>query len=274
MSRLAPAYTAPPARRPAQARLGGWLSARRWPVRLAFTAALTLVGTPPWTPRAVAGPQEEIFRRDYAISGFKLPPRWDARPRDRASYPQLLAWAGRGQGTDQAIITLVGKRLPPHTTMAAFVDETLSLKTQPRVQNLRLLPQRAAGWFGGMRMQVDAQLAPSGTSRAQVLRQYMFMNPPFGYVLTLVAPAEQAAARYRDLEDTADSLAPLQVSDALPLPPPVGTTPPPPTTTPPAVGPPAQPGAASAPTQPSAGPTGSPSRTPPTSTAPDAPPNP
>ena len=47
--------------------------------------------------------------------------------------------------------------------------------------------------------------------KAQVVRQLFFVNPPFGYVLTLVAPSDQAAARYRDLDDTAANLSPLTV---------------------------------------------------------------
>ena len=76
-------------------------------------------------------------------------------------------------------------------------------------RSLRLLTQRAPLWPGGQRVQVDAQLVQPDGKRQQAMRQYLFLNPPFGYVLTVVAPIEQAAARFRDLEDAAADLIPL-----------------------------------------------------------------
>src|SRR5262245_1212168 len=72
---------------------------------------------------AYSGPLDEVSRRDYAIAGFKPPPRWELLPRDRPSYPQLLASASRGQGADRAVITLTAKRLAPGTTLQQFAQE-------------------------------------------------------------------------------------------------------------------------------------------------------
>lgn len=160
-------------------------------------------------PSARAAAPEEISRRDYGIAGFKTPPRWELRPRDRANYPQLLAWAERVQGGDRAVMTLVGKRLPDGTTLAQFAEQSAALRDHGRIQGLRSQTQRASLWPGGQRVQLDAQLAGKDGQRAQIMRQYLYWNPPFGYVLTLVAPPEQAAARLRDLDDTAQNLTPL-----------------------------------------------------------------
>ena len=152
---------------------------------------------------------DEVIRRDYAIAGFKTPPRWELRPRDRSSYPQLLAWAERQQAGERAVMTLVGQRLPTGTTLQSFAERAAKLDKQVRLNSLRLITQRAPLWPGGQRVQVDAQLVPQEGKRAQAMRQYLFLNPPFGYVLTVVAPIEQAAARFRDLEDAAADLVPL-----------------------------------------------------------------
>lgn len=152
---------------------------------------------------------DEVIRRDYAIAGFKTPPRWELRPRDRSSYPQLLAWAERQQAGERAVMTLVGQRLPTGTTLQTFAEHAAKLDKQVRLSSLRLLTQRAPLWPGGQRVQVDAQLVPQDGKRPQAMRQYLFLNPPFGYVLTVVAPIEQAAARFRDLEDAAADLIPL-----------------------------------------------------------------
>lgn len=167
------------------------------------TALMLAVGS------ASAASAEEVVRRDYAISGFKTPPRWELRSRDRGSYPQLLAWAERVQGGERAVMTLVGQRVPVGTTLQTFGEQTAALRKQGRVSSLRVMAQRAAQWPGGQRLQVDAQLVVQEGQRPQVLRQYLFLNPPFGYVLTVVTPVEQAVARFRDLEDTAADLVPL-----------------------------------------------------------------
>ncbi len=189
---------------------------RRVGVVVASTVLASIVGfTQPWNAAqrglrtAVAASAEEVVRRDYAIAGFKTPPRWDLRPRDRSSYPQLLAWAERLQNSERAVMTLVGERVAPGTTLQSFAEKTAALRSQARIKNLRLLTQRAAAWPGGQRIQVDAQLVAQEGQRPQLLRQYLFLNPPFGYVLTVVTPVEQAAARFRDLEDTAADLVPL-----------------------------------------------------------------
>lgn len=196
--------------------------ALRWlPSPLGLLGALALCSAPILPARA--GAPEEITRRDYGISGFKTPPRWELRPRDRANYPQLLAWAERSQAGERAVMTLVGKRLPEGTTLAQFAEQTRALRDSGRVQGLRSQVQRASLWPNGQRIQIDAQLVPAEGQRTQVMRQYLYVNPPFGYVLTLVAPPEQAAARLRDLDDTAQNLAPL---------PPEATPPPPPITAP------------------------------------------
>lgn len=180
--------------------------------------------------RVHGGPQDEVTRRDYGIGGFKPPPRWEMAPRDRPSYPQLLAWASRGQGAERAVISLIAKRLLPGTPLQVFAQEANGLRARARAQNLKVQVQSQIGWFSGQRVQVDAQLPAEGSERAQALRQLFFINPPFGYVLTLVAPLEQAAARYRDLDDTAANLVPISLPSAIPpaLPPPPATGAPPP----------------------------------------------
>ncbi len=173
-------------------------------------------------------PADEVTRRDYAIANFKPPPRWELLPPDRLSYPQLLASASRGLGKERAVITLVGQRLRPGATLDEFVQETKALTTRPRikVQNLRVQLQPASAWLGGQRAQLDANLIEAGNAKQpQVLRQYLFMNAPFGYVLTLLAPQEQAAGRYRDLEDVLSNLVALPPSLPVPpKPPDAGTT--------------------------------------------------
>ncbi len=197
-----------------------WLPPPLWLLgALALCSALSLP--------ARAGAPEEITRRDYAISGFKTPPRWELRPRDRANYPQLLAWAERSQGGERAVMTLVGKRLTEGTTLAQFAEQTRALRDSGRVQGLRSQVQRASLWPSGQRIQIDAQLVPVEGQRTQVMRQYLYVNPPFGYVLTLVAPPEQAAARLRDLDDTAQNLVPLPPAATPPPPAPVAPTTPP-----------------------------------------------
>ncbi len=164
------------------------------------------------TLSVLGSPVDEITRRDYAIAGFKPPPRWELLPRERPSYPQLLAWASRGQGADRAVITLTGKRLGPGVTLQQFAQEADGLRSRPRLEHLRVQLQQANGWFTGQRVVVDATLTGAGAGQhPQVIRQLMFLNPPFGYVLTLVAPQDQGPARYRDLDDTASSLIPLAV---------------------------------------------------------------
>ncbi len=179
-------------------------------------------------PRAGAAPQDEITRRDFAIGGFKPPPRWEVLPRERRSYPQLLAWASRGEGSERAVITLVGKRLPRGATLATLVEEAAALREFPRAKNIRTQPQFIVGWPANQRVQLDAQLTPTKTQRAQVMRQLIYMNVPFAYVLTLVCPQDQAASRYRDLDDTAGNLTPLSVNEAATISSQPPATPPPP----------------------------------------------
>lgn len=182
-------------------------AATRWGLFALFAAlvgvSLTVRGAAP----------EEAARREYAIAGFKPPPRWDLLPRDRPSYPQLLGWASRGQGNDRAVITLLGKRLPGGTTLQEFAQEALGLRAKANLANLRVQIQSASGWFGNQRIQIDAALTADGPEKhPQALRQILLLNPPFGYVLTLLAPQEQAPARYRDLDDTFSNLVPLPSS--------------------------------------------------------------
>src|SRR4051812_41226094 len=64
-----------------------------------------------WGMRGRAAPSDEVNRREWGIGGFKTPPRWEVLPQDRQSYPEMLAWASRGQGAERSVITLVGRRL-------------------------------------------------------------------------------------------------------------------------------------------------------------------
>ncbi|HMU38727.1 MAG TPA: hypothetical protein PKE31_06915 [Pseudomonadota bacterium] len=163
-------------------------------------------------PSVEAGP--ELRSREWAIDGFRPPPRWEVSSPDRPSYPQLVARAIRGDGSERATITLVAKRVPQNTTIAALVAEAQAVKTWPNIQNVRV--QRlsttgwTAGWKGNARVQVDATLVPNAKQRPQTLRQYYFLNGSVAYVLTLIAPVEQATARMRDLDDTATRLVPLE----------------------------------------------------------------
>jgi hypothetical protein len=188
---------------------------------LVFGLAFSLL----W-PAARASSPEDVARREYAITGFRPPARWELLPRDRPSYPQLLGYTSRGQGAERAVITLVGKRLAPGTTLQQFAAEATQLAEAPRLTNLRMQPQPASGFTGGQRIQVDAVIAAEGEGqRPRVLRQFLLMNQPFGYVLTLIAPQDQAAARYRDLDDTLGSLAPLPTQGATPRPAPAADAP-------------------------------------------------
>lgn len=180
-----------------------------------------------WTAGLASGwaaPQDEISRRDFGISGFKPPPRWEVLPSERRSYPQLLAWASRGEGPDRAVITLIGKRLPAGGTLKSMIDEALVLREDPRARNVRAQLQLSPGWTPNQRVQLDGLLVATKTQQAQVLRQLIYLNAPFAYVLTLVCPQEQAAARYRDLDDTAANLIPIAVTPAASA----GPPPPPP----------------------------------------------
>lgn len=179
-------------------------------------------------PAQAAG-QDEVTRRPFGIGGFKVPPRWQLRPQDQPSYPQLLAWASRGQGAEQAIMTLVARRLTPGTTVLAFAGDSARLREVPGLTGIRLQTQtldetevrrgEAGASFGGRRVVLDGVL--DGGRR--VVRQIYLVNGEFGYVLTLVAPQTQAVARLRDLEDTAAGLYPMAPENrATP-----GATPPP-----------------------------------------------
>jgi hypothetical protein len=184
-----------------------------------LAAGLTSGGIATLVSPGWAAPQDEISRRDFAISGFKPPPRWEVLPRERRSYPQLLAWASRGEGSERSVITLVGRRLPRGAALKEMIEEAGVLRTYPRAQNVRVLQQLSPGWTSNQRVQLDAGLAATKTQRAQVLRQFYYLNAPFAYVLTLVCPQEQAAARYRDLDDTAANLSPLPTSPPVVVPP-------------------------------------------------------
>ncbi|HND09659.1 MAG TPA: hypothetical protein PKL17_21485 [Pseudomonadota bacterium] len=158
-----------------------------------------------------AGP--ELRSREWAIDGFRPPPRWDLTPRDRPSYPQLIAWASRGDGSERAVISLVGKRVAAHTTIRDLLPEAQAIKSAPQIENVRIQVLSTlgwtTGWTGNVRIQVDANLPAQGKDRARVVRQYLFLNGPVAYTMTLVAPLEQATARLRDLDDTAANLVPI-----------------------------------------------------------------
>ncbi|MFO0576659.1 MAG: hypothetical protein U1A78_21855 [Polyangia bacterium] len=180
--------------------------------------------------RSVAGPQDEITRRDWGIAGFRAPPRWDLLPNDRPSYPQLLAWASRGEGTERSVITLVARRVPAGTTHDSLLNEARALKLG-RAESVQVKLEREVTQ---RRVLVEAELLPTKTERRQVLRQILLLNPPFAYALTLVAPFEQRQARQRDLEETASNLimmAPEREEAPRPPPPPA---PPPDAASPPA----------------------------------------
>jgi hypothetical protein len=161
-----------------------------------------------------AGP--ELRSREWALDGFKPPPRWEVTPRDRPSYPQLIAWASRGDGQERAVMSLVAKRVAPGTTVRDLLPEASAMKSLPRLENLRVQTLStvgwAPGWTGNVRLQVDAIQAASGKDRAQVIRQHLFLNGPIAYTMTLIAPLEQATARLRDLDDTASGLIPIDSS--------------------------------------------------------------
>lgn len=175
-----------------------------WVCLLTWAIGLGGIGARAW-----AGPQDEITRRDWGIGGFKPPPRWEVLPKERQSYPQLLAWASRGVGPERSVMTLVAKRLVPGTTLQQLARDAGGVAEMPRARNVRVQQQASVGWTFGLRAQVDAVLLPSATQRAQVVRQLIFVNTPFAYVLTLVTPQEQSQARLRDLDDTASGLVPL-----------------------------------------------------------------
>ena len=174
--------------------------------------------------RIEAGP--ELRSREWAIEGFKPPPRWDLTPRDRPSYPQLIAWASRGDGTERAVISLVGKRVAPRSTVRELMPDAQAIKGWPQIENVRIQVLSTlgwnTGWTGNLRIQVDANLPAAGKDRARIIRQYLFLNGPVAYTMTLVAPAEQASARLRDLDDTAANLLPIDPEGPAPasLPPP------------------------------------------------------
>jgi hypothetical protein len=111
-------------------------------------------------------------------------------------------------------MTLVAKRLVPGTTLQQLARDAGGVAEMPRARNVRVQQQASAGWTFGQRAQVDAVLLPSATQRAQVVRQLIFVNTPFAYVLTLVTPQEQSQARLRDLDDTASGLVPLGLTGA------------------------------------------------------------
>ena len=173
-----------------------------------------------------AAPVDEIASRAFAIGGLKTPPRWELRAKDRPSYAQMIGWMSRGTGAERSVITLVGKRLRRGANLAEFSREVNGLNEDKTVQGLRVQTLEQRGWFSGQRVQVEASLLSPGSQKPQIMRQYLFINPPFGYVLTLLTTPEQLAARLRDLEDVAQGLQPLSEVDpeaALPAP---GATPP------------------------------------------------
>ena len=157
-------------------KVGGFLG---W-VALTFVALASLQ----------AGP--ELRSREWAIGEFKPPPRWEVTPRERPSYPQLIAWASRGDGSERAVISLVGKRVAPGTTVRELLPDASAIKGWPRVDNVRVQILSTlgwtTGWTGNLRLQVDAVLTATERERAQVVRQYLFLNGPIAYTMTLVAP--------------------------------------------------------------------------------------
>lgn len=206
-------------------------SARRVAALCGLLIALVLGGG----QRSVAGPQDEITRRDWGIAGFRAPPRWELLPNDRPSYPQLLAWASRGEGTERSVITLVARRVPAGTTHDSLLNEARALKLS-RAESVQVKLEREVTQ---RRVLVDAELLPTKTERRQVLRQILLLNPPFAYALTLVAPFEQRQARQRDLEETAGNLTMLAPEREEVLPRPPAPPPPPPPPPPDAAAPPA-----------------------------------
>lgn len=174
--------------------------------------------------RASGGPQDEITRRDWGIAGFRAPPRWEMLPHDRSSYPQLLAWASRGEGADRSIITLVARRVPSGTTYETLQTEARALKLR-RAETVQVRVDRE---LVQRRVLVEADLQPTSTERRQVMRQLLLLNPPFAYALTLLAPYEQRQARQRDLEEIVNSLTLLTPEAPPPAAPPPPPPPPPP----------------------------------------------
>jgi hypothetical protein len=216
--------------RPATAESGGVADPRAraaLPRRLRTIAALIVGASLCGSLLANSGPQDEVSRRDWGIAGFRPPPRWDLLPRDRSSYPQLLAWASRGEGTERAVITLVARRVPLGTTYETLLREARALK----VRRAETVQVRLEHEVAQRRVLVEADLQPTNNERRQALRQILLLNPPFAYVLTLVAPHEQRQARQRDLEEIVSNLSFLPPPEAelpvLPKPaPPDGGTPP------------------------------------------------
>lgn len=204
------------------------LSARSaLPRRLRTVAALIVAASLGWSWLASSGPQDEVSRRDWGIAGFRPPPRWDLLPRDRSSYPQLLAWASRGEGTERSVITLVARRVPMGTTYESLLREARELKVR-RAETVQVRLDRE---IAQRRILVEADLLPTNNERRQALRQILLLNPPFAYALTLVAPHEQRQARQRDLEEIVSNLSLLPPPEselaALPKPaPPDGGEPP------------------------------------------------
>src|SRR5262249_22263755 len=62
------------------------------------------------------------------------------------TFPQLIARASRGEAAEQAVITLVGKHLPPGATVQSFAVE--SARTQGELRNIRWQGQVIDGWSG------------------------------------------------------------------------------------------------------------------------------
>lgn len=215
---------------PAIAESGGVTAPRAraaLPRRLRTVAALVVGASLCWSLFANSGPQDEVSRRDWGITGFRPPPRWDLLPRDRSSYPQLLAWASRGEGTERAVITLVARRVPMDTSYETLLREARALKVR-RAETVQVRLDREVTQ---RRVLVEADLQPTSNERRQALRQILLLNPPFAYVLTLVAPHEQRQARQRDLEEIVSNLSFLPPPEAelpvLPKPaPPDGGAPP------------------------------------------------
>lgn len=147
--------------------------------------------------RAVCAPQEKGAKR--APIALKPPPSWVLQPADRVTYPQLLAWASRGDGGERSVMTLVGKRLGKDLSVQDFAKENAALGERG-LGNSRSQPQVVEGVH---RVQRDAIL--EGVPR-RVVRQLFYLSGGSGLVLTLVAPQSQALPRQRDLEDTAANL--------------------------------------------------------------------
>lgn len=138
------------------------------------------------TALAVAAPSAKLFRSpDYRVVAVDPPTGWELS----ASPPSsrlLASWSHR----DGAKLTLAAER-------SAVTDpEKLFLQSRSVLQ--------AQGWTVGSvekqagRVSVEATLDHG----RRIARQLYAVEQGFAYVLTMVAPADQADLRARDFDDT------------------------------------------------------------------------